>query len=610
MQPSQPSSNPLHFFQEQIELANSAIRRLKQQNLRISLARMSAFFLGSALWVVWAYQEFESGSYALAGTLLMAIFIWLILVHNRKQEQLSRYNMLLRLNEQECRRQKGDFSGLDAGVEFQNPKHPFSQDLDLFTQQGLFPLLNRTSTREGRTHLADQLRSETIKIDQSRQEAISELAQNPKAAQTFQTLGSSQNISDIDHEALLAWQNQTFAPLASWVSLSSWILPLGFFAVLAGWAMGWVPGALVLTWYLAQLGLLGMHQKLFNQMIAQQSRLSKSLGLYRSLIRWTLYQSWKSPLLLSIQKRLREQDRVVENLNLLESLFAYLELRLNLLWIMSVDAILLLDLHLYQRIVRWHTEQHTTMASWREQVGEVDVLQSLGMFAFANPSFQYPTLSDQPFSYQAIHLGHPMIAPADRVGNDFEMRSAQIHLVTGANMSGKSTFMRTLGVNAVLAGLGAPVCALDMRISSFRLFTSMRIGDDLGAHVSSFYAELLRLKQLMEIIKQQDQPVFILLDEVLRGTNSQDRHLGVKGILKKLVQKPVFGLLTTHDLALGELERESQNRIINYSFNTSLDQDKLVFNYQYTRGLCHSFSASKLMESLELVDAPDDQQAR
>ena len=194
--------------------------------------------------------------------------------------------------------------------------------------------------------------------------------------------------------------------------------------------------------------------------------------------------------------------------------------------------------------------------------------------------------------------GNPLIFANERICNDFSLKEqGQIAVVTGSNMSGKSTFLRTLGVNAVLAFTGAPCCAASITLSNFQVFTGMRTQDNLEEHVSSFYAELKRIKQLLETVQKNESPVFFLLDEILKGTNSKDRHLGSAALVRQLSEEQAFGLVSTHDLELGDLA-DVMDKVVNYSFNSHINGNEISFDYKLTRGICRSFNASKLMENM------------
>jgi DNA mismatch repair ATPase MutS len=250
------------------------------------------------------------------------------------------------------------------------------------------------------------------------------------------------------------------------------------------------------------------------------------------------------------------------------------------------------------RLEKWKSGMESTVRKWFDALAEAEVLNSMACFAFANPEYILPETTGADFHYEARELGHPLILAQKRVSNSFfvEGRGKTV-VVTGSNMSGKSTFLRTLGINAVLALAGAPVCAASCRISVFQVFTAMRTQDSLEESVSSFYAELKRLRQLIDLLPE-GQPVFYLLDEILKGTNSNDRHEGAKALIRQLHKHNATGLVSTHDLALGQMGEISPEYVTNYSFNSEFADGKLYFDYKLREGICQSFNASQLMRQM------------
>jgi len=264
-------------------------------------------------------------------------------------------------------------------------------------------------------------------------------------------------------------------------------------------------------------------------------------------------------------------------------------------WIFNI--IFLLDLIWLMQAAGWKQKHSTKIAKWFNCLSHFELLASIGLSRFANPDWVDPVLSEHPFTLQAQALGHPLIHPKERQSNNFELQDqGTVVVLTGSNMSGKSTFLRTVGINTVLAYMGAPVCAQSLTLGHMKVFTSMRTTDNLEQHVSSFYAELKRLRQLIQHLKQP-VPTLFLLDEILKGTNSEDRHKGAIALIKQLHTLSAFGIVSTHDLALGRLA-ESHDYIENYSFNSQLKEGALHFDYLLTKGICHSFNASELMAQM------------
>ena len=270
--------------------------------------------------------------------------------------------------------------------------------------------------------------------------------------------------------------------------------------------------------------------------------------------------------------------------------------RANMLyWVFNL--VFLLDLYWLIKAEKWKEKTKADISQWFDSIGKIECLNSLAGFHFANPDFTFPKISSEPFTIEGTQVGHPLIKREKRVSNSFDFSGkGGICLITGSNMSGKSTFLRTVGVNAVLALMGAPVCAASLSISHLQVFTSMRTQDDLEESVSSFYAELKRLKQLLGSI-DNETPILFMIDEVLKGTNSEDRHKGAIALIRQLNKAYAFGFVSTHDIELGKITNELQG-IKNYSFNSIIKGDEIIFDYTLTKGICKSFNATKLMQKM------------
>lgn len=337
--------------------------------------------------------------------------------------------------------------------------------------------------------------------------------------------------------------------------------------------------------------------------------------------------AWRSPYLQSLQNHFIQKDRTVSaQIRELTRILDGLESRSNGFY-MVLNTLFLQDLYWMLRAERWKERVKADLQTWFEALYEWEALNSMAGLAFAEPAWTFPEISaDKEHLLIAEDLGHPLLA-AGRVTNDFELKGrGEVVLITGSNMAGKSTFLRTVGINVVLALAGAPVCASRMRLSRMQVFTSMRTQDSLAENVSSFYAELQRLRQLLRLLEahsvlsttteglpaqelplppdaQPGLPVLFLLDEILKGTNSADRHKGAAALIRQLQGLNASGLISTHDLDLGQTASGAGLR--NYSFNSEVVGQEIRFTYKLDPGLCHSFNASALMARMGIeVDLP------
>jgi DNA mismatch repair ATPase MutS len=274
------------------------------------------------------------------------------------------------------------------------------------------------------------------------------------------------------------------------------------------------------------------------------------------------------------------------------------DFRLNLLVSAFVNPFLLWDLRQMISLNGWKKRNQAHLHEWIEVIAEVEVLISLASLVYNEPGWCFPEVDERYFHFRAEDMGHPLIPVATRVTNDFVLEgTGKIALVTGSNMAGKSTFLRTLGINTVLAGMGAPVCARRMNLCELKLISSMRVADNLAENTSTFYAELKKLQYVIESVNRKD-PVFILLDEVLRGTNSTDRHKGSQALLRQLLQSGTVAVMATHDTGLALSESAANESVFNYHFEGKIIQDELYFDYKIKKGVCESLNATTLMKKI------------
>jgi len=307
-------------------------------------------------------------------------------------------------------------------------------------------------------------------------------------------------------------------------------------------------------------------------------------------------QSFASPWLRERQRRLRSADGepAYRQVRRLSRLADRISSRQNAFAII-VNLLILWEIHSMIALERWKQESGRLLPTWLRTLGEVEAVASLAGIRFEHPDWAVPeVLEDRQTGLEARVMGHPLLG-SDRVCNDFSLKEpVRVALITGSNMSGKSTFLRTVGVNLVLAYAGAPVCAEAFTCSRVHLWTCMRTQDNLEQGISSFYAEILRIKRIVEAARTGG-PVFFLLDEIFKGTNSRDRHLGARALITQLQEAGAFGLVSTHDLELADLERESGGRIVNYHFREHYEGDAIRFDYRLRPGVSTTSNALHLI---------------
>ncbi|MBO3699949.1 DNA mismatch repair protein MutS [Roseivirga sp. E12] len=544
---------------------------------------------------------------AAGAVLIIAFIIYLVLLkrHSVLRFKMKQSKALEEINSHEVKRLHNDFNGLDEGRKYYQAIHPYHEDLDVFGKHSLFQLINRTSTFIGEKVLANWLSNRGSTIDiLSRQESVKELTPDIEFRQQFQAYGMVGYGAEIDHQPLLNWlREDSKVKNTAFYKVALAVLPLATIGTIIISSMGYLQSGVPILLAFINLGVLaGLFNKV--QDISKKTEQGyKSLNSLRFHIDMIEKADFKSRQLKALKETVEhgnvKASKIIKELQLV---LDNLQNRSNLLYIIF-DVLLLLDVYWYIRVNAWKRENQADIEKWFQTIGELDVLISIAGFAYSNPDFSYPTISEEHFDIKAEGLGHPLINAQNRVINNFEFHGqGGICLITGSNMSGKSTFLRTVGVNCTLGLMGAPVCAKTMTVSDLRIFTSMRSQDDLEENVSSFYAELKRLKQLLASINDET-PVLFMIDEVLKGTNSEDRHKGALALIKQLNLAYAFGFVSTHDIELGNITNELKG-VKNYSFNSEIIGDEIKFDYTLTPGICKSFNATKLMQKMG-IQIPD-----
>ena len=588
--------SPHEFFSKRYQSAVEAEKVAQQAVNRLALLRLGCFAIAAlALW--------QGGHWAWAAVGAGLLFVALIGKQQAARKRRNTQRHLQQINRDELARLELRFERPDTGAHFGTTTHPYATDLDLFGTHSLNRLLNRSRTAEGSRRLADWLLAlAPLETSLMRQEAVSEAAKQPDWSQAWEAEAMHHPLAAQQVDALRTWVKQPLIPKLRQGLRWRWLGGVVPFLLLA-WGLGWLPGwvavlvvganALLIRWYLAAIQAITEQTYTLGQTLTAYAALLNRLETAPFQARW-----WEQ------QRQAVEQASA--SVAQLARWFGLLDYRHNVFFAFLIGIPTLWDLHCLAALEDWKQRHKDLLPLWLDALAETEALNSLSGYAFAHPSYVFPQLvgSDE-LLLEAEGLGHPLLRSEQRVANDFSLHGlGRTVLVTGSNMSGKSTFLRTLGTNLVLALAGAPVCATRLACSPMRVFTSMRTHDSLEENTSSFYAELKRLRQLLEAAQlPQQPPVLYLLDEILKGTNSADRHRGAQALIRQLHALPASGLVSTHDLVLGEWAEE-QPFVENRHFRSDMQEGKLHFDYQLRDGICESFNASELMRLMG-IDLPD-----
>ncbi|MBL6964047.1 MAG: hypothetical protein ISR55_09490 [Bacteroidetes bacterium] len=531
----------------------------------------------------------------------IALFLLLVKKHEELKWLKSYYANRVVICEMEFKSLEGDQSLFDDGNAFIDPAHPYSSDMDLFGPNSICQYLNRSISSGGKIKLANALSTVGNKeIIEKKQHAIKELSERPEWRHDFRANGMMMGDDEADKDELVKWlKGSDLFYKKNFFELAAIILPILVLLslILSFWI---IPVRIPILFILLQLGIVGIFLRKINQQHVNISRKHDLIRQFGKLLSKIEYLQARSDLLIEWRSKLVKEDFSSEKeINKLSNLLRLFDNRLNMIAGFVLNGLFMWDIQCLIRMEKWKNRNKGNFITWLHVLEEYDALSSLANYAFNNPEFIYPDLAQEKHQYVFEGIAHPLIPPAERIANDFSINGeGQMTIVTGSNMAGKSTFLRSLGVNLILAMAGAPVCAKKFVFYPVQLFSNMRVGDDLSNRESTFYAELKRLKQIIE--KTKSTELFILLDEILKGTNSNDKLTGSIALIRQLVLTDSVGVIATHDLALGKLEEELADKVRNFNFEVEIKNEEFHFDYKLKEGICKVLNATELMRKMGL----------
>jgi hypothetical protein len=612
----------MNIYQDKIINCAATILKLERLSKKLSGLRLVAFVFSAIAIVILANERLVTPLLILAPLCIVG-FALLIKYHNEIDDAKQYAVFLKEINEQEVLKQKNKLSGFPTGETFLKRDHAYASDLDIFGHHSLFQLINRTTMESAGMLLAGWLSAPAVKeVILARQKAVRELSPKVDWRQDLQATGMHFKHTVNDNDALTAWMNKPvsllphrFRYLITCILLSilSTAAAVNFLSHLltVNYAKELVPYLILLAISLIINSLVLKKAKAVTEATTENvhHHLKITRG-YRSLISKIESEKWQSEILQKVQSDFGDaSSSAAGRIDELTKILEVFQVRggkrqFNNFFYSVANAFWFLDIHLVLQTEKWKLKNAASFKRWASSLSEFEALSSLAGFHYANPSYTFPGIKDAPYATQFEMLGHPLISAEKRVYNTFNLDGrGNIVMITGSNMAGKSTFLRSVGVNIVLALMGAPCCARSAQVSDMKIFTSMRTQDNLEEGVSSFYAELRRIEQLLKLI-ESGQAVFFLLDEMFKGTNSKDRHKGGVSLIRQLRELDAFGIISTHDLELASMAGKHMIAT-NYSFNSRLEGSELIFNYVLTPGLCTDFNASELMKKSGIKILPN-----
>lgn len=594
--------NPENHYTERLSLTEGLLQQVKKQIFRISMLRLTLFMAG----VAGVYFFFNQTTLLIAGICLTFLpFFILVKVHNRLFIRKEWLETQARIIQEELQALSGDYSSFEDGKEYVNPEHPYSFDLDIFGRRSLFQSINRTCTFFGKVRLAEWLQNhlhEKTSIEK-RQEMVREISEHTLFREQFRVAGLVHHGQSSDAEKIEAWSQSPAQYLhARWVKAFIWGVPvinsLLLITSLAEWtSFSWL-GLSFGIFLVLSFGII----KRATYIQETYGKQLKSLNGYARLIALAKAEDWKSAGMQELMERFNLNGQSpIQALQQLSKELDRLDLRNNQFLYVLLEGSIFFQLQEIVRIERWKARYGQHINEWLETVGKLDALCSLGTFAYNHPQYTYPELTEKPFCFLATQMGHPLMPASQCVKNDATIPSRPFFLIiTGANMAGKSTYLRTIGVNYLLACVGTPVCCEKLKLHPNQLITSLRTSDSLSDNESYFFAELKRLKRIIDLLNQGQQ-LFIILDEILKGTNSMDKQKGSFDLIRQFMQLKANGIIATHDLLLGSLIKQFPEEIRNYCFEADIKENELTFSYKLREGVAQNMNACFLMKKMGII---------
>lgn len=584
-----------HLYRSRKEASRKLADELHGKLTGLSWLRVTAI----VLFLLLLYTALSNPPVWLGALLFLSAYAYLVKIYNSTGTEERFQRNLSTINENEERAQGGDHSAFEDGAGFIDPLHPYAVDLDIFGKGSLFQRFNRTVSESGREELANILKTPLQDRDNilARQRAVEELAGALDFRQSFQAVGMDGQEKKDDLHKILHWLK------LDRIVHGNRSLQIALIAIPALTLLAFVYWLATDVYYpailmvLIQWAIVGSYTKrvqLFHAYIGSKKQLLEKYAAHFDLISKT---NFSDPTLTALHQVSTEAKQELASL---AARSRALDLRLNFFSALLLNTTVLYDLQCVLRLEQWREKNKLHLERWLTAVHEFDALNSLAAFACNNPSFIFPDISERQV-LEGTDVGHPLIAADTCVTNPVSLGApTTLSIVTGANMAGKSTYLRAVGVNVVLALTGSVVFAKEFTCPLMEVHTGMRNTDSINENQSYFFAELLRLHKIVVRLKE-GVPMFILLDEILKGTNSGDKLTGSEALVQQLVHLPCLGIVATHDLALGDLQPQYPDKLVNHHFETAIRNDELFFDYTLKPGVSTSKNATFLMRKMGII---------
>ena len=576
------------------------LSKIKSKYNTISMLRL----LSILLFLISGYYYIQESNvvFLIVSAVLFTAFIFLMRKHSNLRFQIKIKEALIAINKDEILYIENKEIPFENGEEFNDFHHPYAYDLDIFGNHSLFQHFNRTKTYIGKKTLAKQcitlLSNDEIS---SNQEAIKELAEKLDWRHDFMALAKIGLDDQQEYSTLLQWSKFNSEPLSKTKELFLLVAPFLFLGVaIVYWLTSSTLFLNLLSFiFLFNLAFLGIFFKRIQLEIANSSHIDKTISQYGLLLQKIEEESFQSKKLIQLQKQLNyKNEKASHHLKRLASLFSSMDSIGNIVTGILFNGTFLYNVHVFKSLISWKKQHAEVLEDWLAVIGEFEMLNSLANVSYNNPEFVFPVLNTN-HEVSFSNLSHPLLSKINRVGNDIDFQPQSFLILTGSNMSGKSTFLRSLGINMVLTGMGGSVCATKANVCPMPVLVSMRLSDSLSDSESYFFAEIKRLKQIMDELEKR--PGFVLLDEILRGTNSDDKRNGTIEVIKKVISKKAIGAIATHDIEVCLTTNEYPESLVNKCFEVEIKNNELHFDFILRDGICQNKSATFLMKKIGVI---------
>jgi len=585
----------IDFYSQVLERYVGEYDSVKRRLRLLSTSRLLAF-IGTVLLIFFFRDQVKwATGFSIAG---LVLFLFLVRYYEDTKMKFRLAHALVKINRTELKVLHHEYDDLPNGEEYIDAQHPYSHDMDLFGKGSFFHYLNRTQLIEGKDLLAQLIMANDIEAIGAKQEAIDELAQKPDWRQQF-TGQASLIEQEMPTVEVIKWLNAYVPFVPDTMRFLPWLFLAGFLGIsFLTYQFQW-PLLPVLLWIFLGLGITGRYFKQIIQLAQKADQIKAIFKQHTTLLEIIEETDFEAPQLRYQKQRLRvTEERASEAIGRFSRLLNTMDYNNNIFYAIFGNGCFLGALWTAHNIERWIKTYRTDVAQWFDVIAFFDAHNSMGNFSFNHPLYTYPMITDDPNILHCKKLGHPLIPAHNNVRNDFDIKAKEFFIITGSNMAGKSTFLRSVGLCLVMANLGLPVYADDCMYGPRKLVTSMRSVDSLFKGDSYFLSELKRLQKVVKLVEEGSY--FVLLDEILKGTNSADKASGSKKFLARLIRTRATGLIATHDLSLCETAKEFPN-VYNYHLDATIKDNELSFDYLLKQGVSKTMNASFLLEKMNLV---------